>query len=99
MQATFRIYEADGYQFPSTGKLVKTFTEEAISDADVNGLYQECRQVWDEYMVEAEVDGYIQSSSCTYRNEVYNQLREEDLRYEMEELQWEYMNGEYPDEC
>ena len=90
MQVTFRIYE-EGYQFPSTGKLVKTFTEEAISDADVNALYQECRQVWGDYMVEAEVDGYIQSSSCTYREELRKQLEEE-------ELQWEYMNGEYDDE-
>ena len=91
MQVTFRIYEAASYQFPSTGTLVKSFTEEAVSDADVNGLFQECRQVWDEYMVEAEVDGYIQSSSHTYRDEVRKQLEDE-------ELQWDYMNGEYPDD-
>ena len=98
MQVTFRIYEANSYVFPSTGTLVKSYTKEAVSHKDVHNLFQECRQVWEDCMVEAEVDGYVQSSSHTYRNEVYNQLAEENRRYDEQELQWEYMNGAYSEE-
>ena len=90
MEATFRVYEANGYEFPSKGTLVKSFTETVVSEYDLGGVYEECRSVWSEYMVEAEVEGYVQGSSSTYSEEV--------RRSRLEEAEWEYMNGEYPDD-
>jgi hypothetical protein len=71
-------------------QVVKQYDMEYSSAKELHDLFHEARRVWDEYMVEVETELTIMSYSCTYAKEM-EQWREQ-------ELQWEYMNREYPDE-
>lgn len=79
--ATFRVTT-------KSGDVVTAYPMVYTDAKHLNALYQEARQVWAEYFVTAETPAFDLSDSHTYR---------EQLAFEAEEIQWEYMNGEYED--
>lgn len=78
--AIFRVID------PTTNQVIKQYELQYADAKSLNADYQEARQVWSEYLVEADTESFTMSSSHTFREE-----------FLAEELQWEYMNGEYED--
>lgn len=81
--ATFRIINT------KTSELINTYELEYADAAELNKLFQEARQVWAEYQVEAKTDTFILNKSHTYYEELMIEQEREI------ELQFEYMNGAY----
>lgn len=63
MTATFKITTKNGKQ-------VKSYEMEFSSYKDLNCLFQEARQVWDEFMVSVEADAVELSASHTWKEEI-----------------------------
>jgi len=81
--ATFRVFN------PQTNELIKQYQIEYADAKSLNADYQEARQVWSEYQVEADTELFTLSSSHTFREQF---LIEQDREIE---LQNEYMSGAY----
>lgn len=81
--ATFRVIDT------KTAEVIKTYELEYTEPKHLNTLFHEARQVWDEYQVEAETDGFIMSYSHTFREQFLIEQERET------ELQFEYMSGAY----
>ena len=62
--ATFRVIDT------KTAEVIKTYELEYTDGKDLNKSYQEARQVWSEYQVEAETDGFLLSYSHTWRDQL-----------------------------
>ena len=54
----------------SNGVVINNYSMEYNSTSELKELIQEAREVWSEYMIEAETDLFIQSFSHTYSEEV-----------------------------
>lgn len=54
----------------SNGVVIHNYSMEYNSASELNELIQEAREVWSEYMIEAETDLFTQSFSHTYSEEV-----------------------------
>lgn len=80
--AIFRVID------PKTDQVIKTYELQYADAKTLNADYQEARQVWSEYLVEADTEEFTMSSSHTFRDQFL-------MEFEQEELQWQYMNGEY----
>lgn len=62
--ATFRVIDT------KTAEVIKTYELEYTEPKHLNTLFHEARQVWDEYQVEAETDGFLLSYSHTWRDQL-----------------------------
>ena len=54
----------------SNGVVINNYSMEYNNARELNKLIQEAREVWSEYMIEAETDLFTQSFSHTYSQEV-----------------------------
>jgi hypothetical protein len=81
--ATFRVIDT------KTTEVIKTYQVEYADAKDLNKSFHEARQVWSEYQVEAETDGFVMSHSHTFREQFLIELERDT------ELQFEYMSGAY----
>ena len=54
----------------SNGVVINNYSMEYNSASELNKLIREAREVWSEYMIEAETDLFTQSFSHTYSEEV-----------------------------
>lgn len=82
MQANFKILDGTN--------IIKEYSIEYLpipGEPTLTKLFEEAREVWSEYHVEVETDSFILSKSHTYAQEM--------KKIAFEELQWEYMNGDY----
>lgn len=69
--ATFRVID------PKTNQVIKQYELQYADAKTLNADYQEARQVWSEYHVEAETEGFVMSSSHTFREEFLSKLEQE----------------------
>ena len=54
----------------SNGVVINNYSMEHNNASELNKLIREAREVWSEYMIEAETDLFTQSFSHTYNQEV-----------------------------
>ena len=54
----------------SNGVVINNYSMEYNNASELNKLIREAREVWSEYMIEAETDLFTQSFSHTYSQEV-----------------------------
>ena len=54
----------------SNGVIIHNYSMEYNNASELNKLIREAREVWSEYMIEAETDLFTQSFSHTYSQEV-----------------------------
>ena len=54
----------------SNGVVINNYSMEYSNASELNKLIREAREVWSEYMIEAETDLFTQSFSHTYSQEV-----------------------------
>ena len=54
----------------SNGVVINSYSMEYNNASELNKLIREAREVWSEYMIEAETDLFTQSFSHTYSQEV-----------------------------
>jgi len=74
-KATFKVIFPTNYEFANPNNKVETSYEiEYSNPLELKKLYQEARQVWSEYIVEAHTDTFVISDSHTYQAEIQNQL-------------------------
>jgi len=75
---------------PNHPKVLRQYEIEFSDANDLHNQYQEARKVWHEDFVEVHTEYMIMTSSHTYKEEFLT-------AFEQDQLQWEYMNGEYED--
>jgi len=63
MKAKFRIQDENGTE-------IKQYEMEYTDAKDLQKIWKEARQVWDEYFVEVEVDSFFMNHSHTYKEEI-----------------------------
>ncbi len=87
-KATIKVIDKD--TTPNHPKVIKQYEIEYTDADDLMTHYEAARKVWDEYFVEADTQYMVMTSSHTYKEEFLTE-------FDREQLQWEYMNGEYED--
>jgi hypothetical protein len=87
-KATIKVIDKD--TTPNHPKVIKQYEIEYTDADDLMTHYEAARKVWDEYFVEADTQYMVMTSSHTYKEEFLT-------AFEQDQLQWEYMNGEYED--
>jgi len=55
---------------PANYEVVISYEIEYSTPLELKKLYQESRQVWSEYFVEAHTDTFVMSDSHTYQEEI-----------------------------
>ena len=74
-KATFKVIFPTNYEFANPNSKVETSYEiEYSNPLELKKFYQEARQVWSEYIVEAHTDTFVMSDSQTYQEEIQKQL-------------------------
>jgi hypothetical protein len=80
----------DGTITPNHPTVIRQYEIEFTDANDLHKQYEEARKTWDDFLVEAHTNYIVMSTSYTYKEEFLT-------AFEQDQLQWEYMNGEYED--
>ncbi len=74
MQVTIRVFHEFSPDFPNPNKPLGEYTLEAADYLEFEKEYQEARQVWGEYQVEAFTKGMHRGESQTYQEQLLTEL-------------------------
>ena len=59
---------------PQNESVVKEYNLEYADAKELKQMFDEARQVWDEYLVSVETKSFSMSYSCTYKDQLMQEL-------------------------